>query len=60
MRARVRRDPARMVGSMTIEKAIATVAVIGCLWLFSTAGIWGEWLDNLECGSPKVAKRVQL
>jgi len=45
---------------MTIEKAIATVAVIGCLWLFSTAGIWGEWLDNMECGSPKVAKRVQL
>lgn len=45
---------------MTIDRVIATVAVIGCLWLFSTANIWGAWVDNLECGAPKVAKRVQL
>jgi hypothetical protein len=49
-----------MVGSMSIDRVIATVAVIGCLWLFSTAGIWGEWLDNVECGVPKVAKRIHL
>jgi hypothetical protein len=49
-----------MVGSMSIDRVIATVAVIGCLWLFSTAGIWGPIVDSMECGAPKVAKRVQL
>lgn len=46
---------------MNIERAIVIVSVIGCLWLFSTAGIWGPWADNLECKSvPKIAKRVTL
>ena len=49
-----------MVGGMSIDRVIATVAAVGCLWLFSTAGIWGEWVDNMECGAPKTAKRVQL
>ena len=45
---------------MSIDRVIATVAVIGCLWLFSTAGIWGPIVDQMECGVPHVAKRVQL
>ena len=60
MRGRNGRNPARMVGGMSIDRVIATVALIGCLWLFSTAGIWGAWVDNVECSAPKVAKRVQL
>lgn len=31
---------------MTIDRVIATVSLIGCVWLFSTAGIWGEQTDN--------------
>jgi hypothetical protein len=60
MRVRVRRNPARMVAGMSIDRVIATVAVIGCLWLFSTAGIWGPIVDSVECSAPKVGKRVQL
>jgi hypothetical protein len=42
---------------MTIDRVIATVAVIGCLWLFSTAGIWGSWVDNMECKSTPTMER---
>ena len=42
---------------MTIDRVIATVAVIGCLWLFSTAGIWGEVVDNMECKSTPTMQR---
>jgi hypothetical protein len=49
-----------MVAGMSIDRVIATVAVIGCLWLFSTAGIWGPIVDSVECSAPKVGKRVQL
>lgn len=43
-----------------IHKLIVLVSAVGCLWLFSTAGIWGAWVDSVECSAPKVAKRVQL
>lgn len=45
---------------MTIDRVIVTVALVGCVWLFSTAGIWGPIVDNLECGAPKVPAKVRL
>ncbi len=45
---------------MSVDRVIALIAAVGCLWLFSTANIWGPIVDNMECGAPKTAKRVQL
>ena len=42
---------------MTINRVIGWGAAIGCVWLFSRAGIWGEVVDNMECKSTPTMER---
>ncbi len=42
------------------EWLIVIAACIGVVYFGATAHVWGPIVDNMECGVPKVAKRVQL